>query len=179
MEKEYAELSDLKIDYFVLGSKKQMGISILGTVTCYYIKKGKQEKLQFKKVRGGIGLTKANIQDLIKKLREAGYIKREEIPESEEESIKEPFIISCFVDDDDEFGFPQKFKFDRGDLYVLVLLDKNDEFVKQWVQATKCKCREILSMNLLEEMMKKDGVTPDNLRVIEDFEWKYKEAKGG
>lgn len=76
MEKEYAELSNLNVDDFTLGHKKQVKVSILGTFSCFYINRGKKQKLEFKKVRGRIGLRKVNIEDLIEKLMEAGYIKK-------------------------------------------------------------------------------------------------------
>lgn len=79
MEKEYAELSNLIVDDFTLGHKKQVNLSILGTFSCFYIKWGKKHKLEFKKVRGRIGLTKSNIEDLIEKLREDGNIKKKEL----------------------------------------------------------------------------------------------------
>ena len=55
---------------------KTISVSLYSTFTCFYFKRGKQQKLEFKKVRGRIGLRKVNIEDLIEKLMEAGYIKK-------------------------------------------------------------------------------------------------------
>lgn len=91
-------------------------------------------------------------------------------------------MISYFVDNNLETGIVQAFRFRKSDLYLIALVEENEKTAKtRRVFAGSCKCQEIMNIDEIQEIMKRDQVTVEDLKVIENFEWKYAEAlkKGG
>jgi hypothetical protein len=87
------------------------------------------------------------------------------------------FLVSYFVNKRFEVGIVQAFDLREGQLFVLVLEEeRNDTTKTRWLPAICCKCRKFLEIKALHEIMERDGVGVEDIKVIEDFKWKYEDA---
>ena len=88
-------------------------------------------------------------------------------------------IVSYFVDEKTTgIGTAQAFKFQNDQLFIQSLEhDRAEKNKARWIPATCCKCKKILNVATIHELIERDKVTIDDLKLIENFAWKYEEAK--
>ena len=95
------------------------------------------------------------------------------------DTARHSFIVSYFVDEKTTgIGTAQAFEFQSGQLFIQSLEHDNAGKNKaRWIPALCCKCKKILSVTPIHELVERYKVTIDDLKVIENFAWKYEEAK--
>lgn len=90
-------------------------------------------------------------------------------------SIATPFFVS-FSDAKEtwQLGIPQAFKYEVKRLYALLFLGEYQGKSRVgWISADKCRCVALIDPYLLQDILKRDGITLKDLEVIEDFKSKY------
>lgn len=95
------------------------------------------------------------------------------------DTARHSFIVSYFVDEKTTgIGTAQAFEFQKGQLFIQSLEQaKAGRNKARWIPAIYCKCKKVLSVAPIQELIQRDKVTIDDLKVIENFAWKYEEAK--